>query len=93
MNNKIQKYKEMFNIVRDELNRIDPIGIVEDNENLVDEYDLENQEILTQIDKCSDYIALSVKIAEIFTKYIGIPYTPQEFEKCAKNIMDRVKQI
>ena len=93
MNNNTKKYKQMFSIVRDELNRVDPIGVVGDNENLVDEYDIENQAILTHIGKCSDHIELSEIMADIFTKYIGSPYTPQEFEECAKNILDRIKNI
>ena len=36
------KYKKMFNIIREELNRVDPIGVIKDNKNLEDEYDLAN---------------------------------------------------
>ena len=38
-----EKYKKMFCVVREELNKADPLGVVLENPNLCDEYDYENQ--------------------------------------------------
>ena len=93
MKNEKEKYKKMFNIVREELNIIDPIGVVCDNENLNDEYDLENQEILAVIKNYTDYKEFAEKICEIFVKSTNIKLNPEEFYKCAKNILERTKNI
>ena len=87
------KYKKMFNIVREELNRVDPIGIIENNKNLEDEYDLENQEILTLIKKHTDPKEFAEKICEIFVKSTEIELSPDEFFECAKNILDKIKDL
>ena len=93
MNNLKTKYKSMFNIVRDELNKIDPIGVVLDNQNLINEYDFENQKILTIIQKCSDYKELADKICEIFIESTGINLNPEEFYECAKNILEKIQKL
>ena len=93
MNNLKRKYKEMFNIVRDELNKIDPIGVVADNPNLVDEYDFENQKILTFVQQISDHKELANKICEIFVESTEINLQPEEFYECAKNILDKLQNL
>ena len=87
------KYKKMFNIVREELNRVDPIGVINNNESLNDEYDLENQEILTLIKKYADPKEFAEKICEIFVKSTEIELTPEEFFECAKNILEKTKDL
>ena len=93
MNDLKNKYKVMFNIVREELNKIDPLGVVLTNPVLVDEYDFENQKILTLIKNYSDYKDLSNKICEIFIESIGINFLPEEFYECAKNILERTHNL
>ena len=46
MNNNTKQYKQLFEIIRSELNALDPLGVVLDNPNLLDEYNLETQEII-----------------------------------------------
>ena len=87
------KYKNMFNIIREELNRVDPIGVIKDNKNLEDEYDLENQEILTLIKKYTDPKEFAKKICEIFIKTTKMHLTPDEFFDCAKNILEKTKDL
>lgn len=91
--NKKQKYKKLFEIVREELNKIDPIGVVIDNDNLNDEYDLENQEIITLIRNYTDYKEFAKKICEIFIKSTNMKFQPKEFYECAKNILEKTKNI
>ena len=93
MNNLKTKYKSMFNIVRDELNKIDPIGVVLDNPNLIDEYDFENQKILTFVQQTSDYKELADKICEIFIESTGINLNPEEFYECSKNILEKIQKL
>ena len=87
------RYKKMFNIVREELNHIDPLGVIDDNENLKDEYDLENQEILTLIKNYKDHKEFAKKICEIFTRSTNMQFLEDEFFECAKNILDKTKDL
>ena len=52
----------MFNIVRDELNKVDPIGVVLDNPNLIDEYDFEKYTVpsIKQLKSKSYYVQIAV---------------------------------
>lgn len=87
------KYITLFNIVREELNKVDPIRAVLNNPNLVDEYDLENKKILTVIKNCSDYKDLSNKICEVFIESTGINFRPEIFYECAKNILEKTRNL
>ena len=93
---KLEKNNEkIFNIVREELNRVDPIGVFGESEEslLIDEYDLESQEILPLIKNYTDYKEFAKKICEIFFNTTEINLTPEEFYECAKNILERTKNI
>ena len=85
------KYKKIFCIVREELNKIDPIGVVKYNSNLVDEYDMENQMIIPLINDYSDYKEFAKKICEILTNATGEQLQPENCYECAKNILDKSK--
>lgn len=91
MNNLKTKYKSMFNIVRDELNKVDPIGVVLDNQNLIDEYDFENQKILSSINEVNDYKDLANIICDVFIKSTKSNFDAEEFYDCAKNILEKIK--
>lgn len=93
---KLEKNNEkIFNIVREELNKVDPIGVFgESGESLlIDEYDLENQKILLLLKDYTDYKELAEKICEIFIETTEIKLFPEEFYECAKNILERIKNI
>jgi hypothetical protein len=96
INYKIKKtYKEIFNIVREEINKVDPIGVVDDSQlpYVIDEYDMENQEIITIIKKYDDYKELANKICEIFIETTEMKLKPELFYECAKNILEKTKKL
>ena len=84
-------YKKQFLIIREELNNVDPLGVT-DNENLIDEYDLENEYILTHLYKVKDEFELAKKIAEIFFKTCNINSSSDKWLTCAKNILQKIKE-
>ena len=104
------KYKTIFNIVRKELNKVDPIGVVtaeedidkeyptpEDKkffeESIANEYDMENAEIIPIIENYTDYKEFASKICEIFIKSTEMKLLPEQFYECAKNILEKTKDI
>lgn len=96
INYKMKKtYKEIFNIVREEINKVDPIGVVDDSQlpYVIDEYDMENQEIITIIKKYDDYKELANKICEIFIETTEMKLKPELFYECAKNILEKTKKL
>ena len=88
-----EKYKAMFNIVKEELNKADPLGVVIENPNLYSEYDYENQKILTIIKDCKNHIELSEKMCEIFNETTKSNFIPEHFYESAKNIFNRIKNL
>lgn len=90
-----EKNSEMFSIIREELNKIDPIGVGTDNvgSKLIDEYDLENERIILTIKQCNNEIVLANKICEIFIETTTLDYEPEFFLQCAKNILERIKNL
>ncbi|MBQ8425136.1 MAG: hypothetical protein IJX17_03830 [Clostridia bacterium] len=84
-------HNNQFLIVREELNKVDPLGII-DNEKLVNEYDLENEYILTHLYKVKDEFELAEKIAEIFFNTCDIKSTSDKWLTCAKNILNKIKK-
>lgn len=96
INYKMKKtYKEIFNIVREEINKVDPIGVVDDSQlpYVIDEYDMENQEIITIIKKYDDYKELANKICDIFIETTEMKLNPELFYECAKNILEKTKKL
>ena len=87
------QYDFLFNIVRNELNIVDPIGIIcdKDKTKLVDEYDIENREIIPLINKYDDHKQFANKICEIFIKSTEIKFSAEMFYECAKNILKKSK--
>lgn len=75
------------------MNKIDPIGVISDDDELQDEYDLENQEIIPLIETYTDYKEFAKKICEIFVKSINMKFQPKEFYDCAKNILEKTKNL
>ena len=92
--NKIQKnYKDVFDIIREELNKVDPLGAIASNSMLIDEYDTENQKIITLINDYSNYKEFAEKICEIFIESTEMKFNPQNFYECAKNILEKTKNL
>ena len=88
-----QKYKKMFCVVKEELNKIDPLGVVLENPNLCDEYDYENKKILTMIKDSENYTDLAQKMCDIFKETTNMNFTPEHFYESAKNILNRIKNL
>ncbi len=93
MNNNTKQYKQLFTIIRNELNALDPLGVVLDNPNLLDEYNLETQEIILLLKDNLDYKTLATKICDIFVKTTNMDFLPRTFEPCAKSILQKSKNI
>lgn len=87
------KTNAMFEIVRTELNKVDPLGIVFSNKNLIDEYDSENKKILAIVETQTDYKEFAKKICEIFIDSTELDLTPENFFDCAKNILERKNKL
>ena len=87
------KTNAMFEIVRTELNKVDPVGVVIANKNLIDEYDSEIKKILAIIDSQADYKTFAEKICEIFIDSTELDLTPENFFDCAKNILERENKL
>ena len=95
MNNLINKeqFNDLFEIVRKELNNLDPIGVVSSNSKLLDEYDTETKEIISIIKTSFNYKDFAIKICEIFNNSTDSNFKPEYFYKCAKNILSKIKTI
>jgi len=89
--NKLSNYKKQFAIIREELNKVDPLGVI--NDNLIDEYDLENQYILAKLKYVQSPIQLAEIIAQIFKKTCNIKTTKEEWIDCAKNILNKINNL
>ena len=87
------KYRKIFDIVREELNILDPIGVVKCNSNLVDEYDTETRMIIPLIDDYSDHKTFAKKICEIFANTTGEQLRLEKCYQCAKNILEKSKTL
>ena len=90
---KKSKYDTMFNVIRNELNKIDPLGVVLGNKNLINEYDFETLKILEIIHEKIDYKDFSNKICEIFIQSTEMDFKPENFYDCAKNILKKLETL
>jgi len=87
------KHKKIYYIVREELNKIDPLGVIKCNENLIDEYDMETKIIIPLINNYSDYKEFAKKICEIMSLATGEQLQPDNYYTCAKNILEKSKNL
>ena len=83
----------MFAIIREELNNLDILGVLKDNKQLIDEYDLENQMILANLKEDMDYIGLARRMKEIFKDTLGEKFNEEIFFNTAKNILGRINNL
>lgn len=84
------KHKNTFDIVRNELNKVDPMGLKPDEFSPIDEYDPETEMVLAQIKYGMEYIELAKHIASIFSKMFDERFSEDAFYDCAKNILERI---
>lgn len=83
----------MFAIVREELNKLDVLKVLEHNTKLLDEYDFENQSILSIIKEDINYVALAKTMKNIFEETLSEKFEEEIFYCTAKNILERIKNL
>lgn len=84
------KHKKMLDIVRNELNQVDPMGFRHDESCPIEEYNLEAEMVLAQIKEGIELVELAKQIALIFSKMFGKDFEESMFYDCARNILDRI---
>ena len=88
-----QKYKAMFDIVRGELNKVDPMGLEPNKFCPIDEYDPETEMVLAEIKDRVDYIELAKHIGLIFSKMFDNDFSESMFYDCARNILEQISAL
>lgn len=89
---KKDKYKFDFNIVREEINFLDPMGLSPGESVPFDEYNVEVEMILTKLNKTDDYTLLAKEMQEIFNKMFDENFSEKIFFDCAKRIIERTQK-
>lgn len=87
------KHKKMFDIVRSELNKVDPMGLEPDKSCPIDEYNPETEMVLAKIKDGMDYLELAKHIGAIFTEMFGRDFEESMFYDCAKNILEQISAL
>lgn len=93
MINQKKDYDKMFAILREELNKLDVLKVLEHHTKLNDEYDLENQMILSSINEDMNYVAISKIMKNIFEETLSEKFEEEIFYCTAKNILERIKNL
>lgn len=86
-------YFEMFNIVRNELNKADPMGLQPGVFAPADEYAPETTKILAKLRSGIDYIELSQRISAVFLEMFDEKFSKTVFYACAKNILEQLSEL
>ena len=89
---KKDKYKFDFNIVREEINLLDPMGLSPGKSTPIDEYDMEVETILTKLNKTDDYFLLAKEMQTIFNNMFDENFQEEIFFDCAKRIIERTQK-
>ncbi len=88
-----ENYSKMFSIVREEVNKLDPMGLAPGETTPIDEYDEEVEMILTNIESAKNYQDLSKNIKDIFNEMFDENFEEKLFYDCAKNIKIRTTKM
>lgn len=89
---KKDKYKFDFNIVREEINLLDPMGLSPKKSTPIDEYDVKVEMILTKLNKTDDYSLLAKEMQAIFNNMFDEDFKEEMFYDCAKRIIERTQK-
>ncbi len=89
---KKDKYKFDFNIVREEINLLDPMDLSHGKSTPINEYDVEVETILTKLNKTDDYTLLAKEMQAIFNKMFDEDFKEEMFYDCAKRIIERTQK-
>lgn len=89
---KKDKYKFDFNIVREEINLLDPMDLSPGKSTPINEYDVEVETILTKLNKTDDYTLLAKEMQAIFNKMFDEDFKEEMFYDCAKRIIERTQK-
>lgn len=87
------KYRKSFEIIRTELNRVDPMGLFPEQFAPIDEYDNETEMILSKIKSETNYIVLSDIIAAVFSEMFDEAFSKEMFYNCAGNILKQLNEL
>ena len=92
---KIKKelYQKYFNIIREELNKVDAMELKPGKLCSLDEYNAEAKMILTKVSKNTNYKTLANDIKLIFEEMFAENFPKKIFINCAKNIIEKIKNI
>ena len=93
MDNNKQKYKLMFDIVRDELNKVDPMNLCPGSLAPIDEYEPETTRIMAALKNVTNTIELSQVVVKVFFIVLGEAFSENYFNSCAQNILDRINEL
>lgn len=86
-------YQKYFNIIREELNKLDVMGLKPGKLSPIDEYNTEVEMILEKVSKNTDYKKLVNDIKLIFEEIFAENFPKNTFINCAKNIIEKIKNI
>ena len=87
------KHIRMFDTVRNELNKVDPMGLEPGKSCPIDEYNPETERVLAQIKEGMDSVELAKHISAIFTEMFGKDFSEDMFYDCAKNILEQISAL
>lgn len=83
----------MFEIVRYELNKTDPMQLCPGFVASIDENDPETRLVLTKIVAAATYVELAKEISNIFHEMFGESFPEKMFFSCAQNILERINKL
>ena len=83
------KNVKLYEIVKGEINKLDPMGLFP--ECPTDEYDIEIERILPEIESAETEKVLAEKMANILNEMFDEKFSAKKFVKCAENIMKKCK--
>ncbi|MBD5132791.1 MAG: DUF1871 family protein [Clostridiales bacterium] len=93
MNSNKQKYELIFNIIRTELNKVDPMGLCPGEFAPINEYDPETAMVVNKIKDVENYVELAKEISIVFDEMFGEKFDESSFYNCAHNILEEVNKL
>ena len=87
------KYNTIFKIVRQKLNKLDPMGFDPGETCPIDEYNQEVEMILPALRSAKNEHELAQTMASIFKSQFGQEFSAEMFDVCAKNILGKTKNL
>lgn len=86
-------YQKYFNTIREELNKLDVMGLKPGKLCPIDEYNTEVEMILQIVSKTTNYNSLANGLKLIFEEMFAENFQKNIFINCAKNIIEKINNI